>query len=80
MNKVNLFFSAIGAIFGVLALTKTLSYDIALPVMYVSIGIVCLSRCVTEIRTGRRISAVIDFLLAIGFMMIVAIRFWRLVR
>ena len=79
MNKVNLFFSAIGAIFGVLALTKTLSYDIALPVMYVSIGIACLSRCVTEIRTGRRISAVIDFLLAIGFMMIVAIRFWRLV-
>ena len=67
MERIRFVFSVIAAAFGVLTLTKTISYDITMPAMCVSMGIFCLSNGVVEVKKGKRISAVVDFLLSALF-------------
>lgn len=67
MDKIRNIFRFIAAVFAVLSLTKIISYDIAMPAMCVSMGIFCLSNGVLEVKKGKRISAVVDFLLSALF-------------
>ena len=77
MDKVNLISSFIGMIFGIMSLTKTLSYDIAMPIMNVCLGIACLSRGVIEVKSGKKNSAFFDFLLGALFILLVTVHLMR---
>ena len=77
MDKVNLISSFVGMIFGILSLTKTLSYDITMPIMTVCIGLTCLSRGVIEVRTGKKNSAFFDFLLGSLFLLFIIVHLRR---
>lgn len=77
MDKIKLFFSFVGMIFGILGLTKTLSYDISLPIMDVCLGMVCLCSGVIKVRTGKKNSAFFDFLLGTLFLLLVTVHLMR---
>jgi hypothetical protein len=74
MDKLKLIFSSVGMIFGILALTKTLSYDITMPILDVCLGMVCLCSGVINVRTGKKNSAFFDFLLGTLFLLLVIVR------
>ncbi len=77
MDKLKLFFSFVGLIFGILSLTKTLSYDITMPIMNVCLGMVCLCSGVIKVRTGKKNSAFFDFILGTLFLLLVAVKLGR---
>ena len=79
MDKVNLFFSAVAVVFGILTLTKALSYETTMPIMNLCLGIACISRGVTEIRAKKTGSACIDFLLGVLFLYVTAKAYLNLV-
>lgn len=77
MDKLKLIFSSVGMIFGILALTKTLSYDITMPIMNVCLGMVCLCSGVINVRTGKKNNAFFDFLLGALFILLVTVHLRR---
>ena len=77
MYKLKLIFSSVGMIFGILALTKTLSYDITMPIMNVCLGMVCLCSGVINVRTGKKNNAFFDFLLGALFILLVTVHLRR---
>ena len=77
MDKVNLISSFVAMIFGIMSLTKTLSYDVTMPIMNVCLGIACLSRGVIEVRNGKKNSAFFDFLLGALFILLFTVHLRR---
>ncbi len=80
MSKVKMFFAIPVMIFGFLGLTKVISYDIALLMTSAGLGPVCLCNGIEELRSGKKYGAAADFLFAISFLILAAIRILRVVQ
>ena len=63
MENIHLTFAGLAVVFGVLGFAKIVSYDIALPGMYISLGIASLCDGFVKLKQGKKGSALLDFLL-----------------
>ena len=80
MSKVRMFFAISVMIFGLLGLTKVISYDVALLMTSAGLGPVCLCNGIEELRSGKKYGAAADFLFSVAFLIIAIIRFLRVVQ
>ena len=72
MNNLKLFFSALTVAFGILGLTKALSTDISMPIMFVSLAITMFITAKEYKDKQRKITAVYFLLLGIFLLAVIA--------
>ena len=79
MNKVKMIFAIQTVIFAVLGLTKAISYDISHLMTTAGLIVVLFCCVLEELRAGKKFIAVIDFLFAVVFLILLVIRVLRIV-
>ena len=78
MNKIKLVFALLVVVFGILGLTKIISYDVSSLVTSTCLGPVCLCHGIEELRSGKKGSAIVDFIFTAAFVLIASMRFLRI--